>query len=130
MENRKMLRSHLLYFLKIHDRSSGELIGHLIDLTLNGIQLISEQKLDVDRYLMLRMALPTELKESKEIIFDAKCVWSKRDVNPNYFAAGLKVTNLYWDDVQSIRELIATFGVESDAPRNTQQSSAHSNEKI
>ena len=36
-ENRRMKRWHVIYYLRIFDQDKGSLLGHLIDITTEGI---------------------------------------------------------------------------------------------
>ncbi len=40
---RQLKRVHLIYYLRIFDNNSGNNIGHLVDITTQGIMMISEK---------------------------------------------------------------------------------------
>ena len=54
---RKAPRRHLIYYLRVYDRASGQQLGHLVDLTTEGVMLVSEEKLEKGVH-SLRMDLP------------------------------------------------------------------------
>jgi hypothetical protein len=59
--HRSLKRRHLIYYLRVFDRSSGKLVGHLVDVTTQGMMLISEAPLPDEAEFELRMDLPPGL---------------------------------------------------------------------
>jgi hypothetical protein len=41
-EKRKLKRRQLIYYLRVLDRDSGALVGRLVDITTEGVMLLSE----------------------------------------------------------------------------------------
>jgi len=56
------------------------------------------------------MTLPRELKASREIVFSAQSIWSKKDVNPDFYATGFKIDNITAADIQIMDILVDQFG--------------------
>ena len=54
-EKRKLNRRHLIYYLRVFDRDTSILIGHLVDITAEGIMLISEDPIETDNIFQLKM---------------------------------------------------------------------------
>ena len=42
-DKRQLKRVHLIYYLRIFDNDAGTAIGHLVDITTQGIMIISEE---------------------------------------------------------------------------------------
>lgn len=110
LEKRKLKRRHLIYYLRVFNRINHDLLGHLVDLTPEGIMIISENPLPVDVDYQLHMTLPEEIMGKDTIDFEAHTVWSRRDVDPSFFGTGFRVTNLAREDEALIAELIQDFG--------------------
>ena len=110
MTERKFKRRHLIYYLRVYDRSTGVLIGHLADITTDGIMLVSEAPIKTDKDFKFKMTLPAELEGSRDITFDASSIWSHKDVNPDFYATGFKIDNIERKDIELIEILIDTFG--------------------
>ncbi len=109
-EKRKLKRRHLIYYLRVFDRESSKLIGHLIDISPQGIMIMSEEPLEVNKLFKLRMDLPVDVFEKTEIEFDAESRWTKKDINPEFYDTGFAIMNLSYTDGRLIEKLIDDYG--------------------
>ena len=109
MEKRRHKRLQLIYYLRVFDRKSGQLMGHMVDITAEGIMLLSDQPIKNKTVFELAMVLPPSVGEKKRIAFDAMSVWSRRDVNPDFYDTGLKFINITPEDAMVIRQLTDDF---------------------
>jgi len=110
MSKRKMKRRHLIYYLRVYDKKTEALIGHLADITTDGIMIMSESPVQTGVDFSFRMTLPAEIEGNKEICFEASSIWSKKDVNPDFYASGFKISNIDLKDSALIEELIVSYG--------------------
>jgi hypothetical protein len=110
LERRKLKRRHLIYYLRVFNRLNDALVGHLVDITTEGVMLISEEPIEIDKDFTFRMALPTGMWGKDDIEFDAQSVWCKRDINPLFFVTGFKLSNIPAELVAIIESLIENFG--------------------
>jgi c-di-GMP-binding flagellar brake protein YcgR len=108
-EKRKLQRRKLIYYLQVLNRQNDELLGRLVDITTEGLMLISDQPIPTPKVFPLKMLLPAQNKPSREIRCDAKAVWSKRDVNPDLYATGFQFVDVSPRDVQSIENLVQDY---------------------
>ena len=70
-EKRAIARRHLVFYLRVFEDSTGKILGHLADISTNGIMLVSEKKIPVDRDYRLRIRLPKEVSGREELTFSA-----------------------------------------------------------
>lgn len=105
-ENRRLKRRHLLYYLKITDRKKNRIVGHLVDITAEGMKLMMKKPIEPGETHMLRMSLPSEIVGKKSIAIDAKGVWCGKSVNPDYYDAGFQLTNIKASTLGIIHHLI------------------------
>ena len=110
MEDRKLLRRHLVYYLRVFDSDTDELIGSVVDITTDGLKLISDHEFDLDRFYNARITIPEETRVSKEIKFKIRSIWSAKDINPDFFVAGFHAEELADDIKTKILCLINEFG--------------------
>ncbi len=108
-EKRKAKRRHIIYYLRVFDRKTDQLIGQMVDITTNGMKLVSKSAIEPETSLELRMVLPEEIDNQTEILFDAKSLWCKRDINPNFFSVGFEFIRISPEDVNIIKNLIYEF---------------------
>jgi len=109
MERRKLQRRQLIYYLRVFDQDTGELLGHLVDITTEGVMLISEAPLRTNQVFHLKMRLPEQMSGSKEIAFDAVSKWSKKDINPDFYDTGFQFVDIRAEDKEFIEDLIYEF---------------------
>jgi hypothetical protein len=110
MYTRKLKRRHLIYYLRVYDAVTNTLLGHLADISTDGIMIVSENPIAADQELMLKMIMPQELEGTRELTFQAKSIWSKKDINPDFFANGFKLNDIHSSDAELIGYLIDEFG--------------------
>ena len=109
-QERKLKRRHLIYYLRVYNRLNGELLGHLADITTHGIMIMSDKSIDVDKSFQLEMTLPEEVTGNRKIIFRAKSLWIKKDVNPDFYDTGFEIEDIAEDDIALVKVLIDQFG--------------------
>ena len=107
---RKMKRRHLIYYLRVFDRQTKEMLGHMVDVTPEGIMLISEKPIEVNKDFQLRMDLPMEIWGMEHLDFEARSLWGKRDVNPDFLNTGFELKDTDWKMVEAIERLISQYG--------------------
>jgi hypothetical protein len=110
---RRLKRRHLFFYLRVFDKENGDLIGQVIDVTTEGMQLISEFELEKNKKYLCEMTLPNLKKDSEsfKIIFNAKCLWSKKDSNPNFFLSGYKIKDISNQNLLLLMNLIQNFSL-------------------
>jgi PilZ domain len=107
---RKVKRIHLVYYLLVFDKKTDQLMGHVVDITTGGMKLMSKEPFKPGSVYQFRMALPDEIGSSKEIVFEAKSVWSKTNLFSDFYGTGFTFEKIADEDVAVIRELIDKFG--------------------
>jgi hypothetical protein len=110
MYSRKIKRRHLIYYLRVYDAAKGQLVGHIADISTDGIMIISESSIPPNTDFKLKMIMPNETAGNKELIFQATSLWSKKDVNPDFYANGFKLHDLNSSNAELIEYLIDAFG--------------------
>lgn len=109
-EKRKLKRRHLIYYLRTYDRTTQALLGHLVDITPEGIMLISEKALAVGENYSMRISLPEDIFGKNEIDFEAHSQWCRRDINPDFFDTGFELIELTQADREIIEHMIDNYG--------------------
>jgi hypothetical protein len=112
-DKRQLKRVHLIYYLRIFDSNTGANVGHLVDITTQGIMMISEEKVPVGADSSFRMQLPTTITGREEIQFNARCLWCKKDFNPDFYVSGYQIKEISPQEVKTITALINAYGFKS-----------------
>jgi len=107
---RRRRRRHLFYYLKVFDAQTGKLLGHLVDVTQEGLMLLADQPLDIGTPFRLRLQLPDELNGHADMVVEARSVWCRRDVNPDYFGIGFSLMAVGRSSRSILESMIYKFG--------------------
>ena len=106
MEKRKLKRRQLIYYLRVVERATGVLVGRLVDITTEGIMLVSGEALPTGREYDLKLEPPGGDDLGGAVYFKAKSMWTHPDANPEFFDTGFQFITVSPDDVKQIQQLI------------------------
>jgi len=109
-DRRKLKRRHVIFYSRVFNRNTGALLGHLMDITVEGLMLISETPIETGILYHLRMDLPEDVMAKAFLRFDVHCLWCKPDINPAFYNAGFKVLNMAQEDIDLIENMIDEYG--------------------
>ena len=112
-DKRQLKRVHLIYYLRIFDTKSGKIVGHLVDITVQGIMMISEEPVATGKDYSYKMKLPGIIHGRDEIEFSAHCLWCKKDINPDFYVSGYSIKTVSSQDLKTIVSLINAYGFKS-----------------
>ena len=113
---REHQRVYLTFYLRVFEEDT--FIGFLIDISQDGIMLMSEDLLSEGKFYQLTMKLPSSLdwknKKDKDrhVKFTAQCKWSKHDeVDKEFYLSGFEFTELHEEDNSLIRKIIEEYRI-------------------
>ena len=112
-EKRRIKRKHLIYYLRVFDINTDQVIGHLVDITTEGFMIMSEEPLEINTIYQLRIDLPEEILGSRQITFEAKSIRCEKDVNPDFYNTGFLFKNINPNYFLTISQLVDQFGFEN-----------------
>ena len=106
-ENQRVMRRHyLIYYLRVFDRDTGAVIGHLVDITQKGIMIIRDAPMKVGEVMKLRLRWRSSVGRLQVVDFEGECRWCRPDVNPDFYGAGFAISAASEEHVKAILELI------------------------
>ena len=112
-EKRVIKRHQLRYYLKVYNRKTGKPIGYIVNISTEGMRLVSHIPLLTHSVFQFRIKLPREIEGERNIDFDALSCWCRPDVSPDCFDTGFKLIDApksLLDLVESLTQYF-TFGV-------------------
>ena len=109
-EYRKQIRKHVIYFSEIHDKANPLFSAHLVDISKEGIMVITGEEIETNKRFQLEIILPEEVDGRDKINCMAISKWCKKDINPDYYATGFEVEGLDIIDSELIEFLIYEYG--------------------
>ena len=93
-ENRTVERRHLVFYLRVFDQHSREIIGHLTDISTAGLMLVSEREIKKDAVYDVRLILPKEVSGRTELQLKIQCIWCRPDPLPEFHVAGFEFVEI------------------------------------
>lgn len=113
--SRTQQRHPLIFYLKVHDRRSGEPLGFLGDINQEGMLVVSEKPLAVGECFDVSLDIGSRDESSRpsRLRCKARSVWSKTDINPDYYATGFRFEDVPLPTMRAIRELIDDIGFDA-----------------
>ena len=107
--DRRIERHQLTCFLQVFNRITDKPIGFLGNVSQDGLMLISQLPMMVGVDFELRLKLPEADGSFRPIDITASCLWSREDINPQYYDSGFSVLEASEDYKQLISALLHYF---------------------
>lgn len=109
LNERKHQRHRPVIYLKVFDRDTGGLIGHVVDIAEQGMMLVTEAPLETGRHLHLQFHPPGDWDTEEAICFEAEVRWSRPEANPDLHDVGLVVISQTAQFRQAVERLISGY---------------------
>jgi hypothetical protein len=107
-ERRSFRRRHHFYYSRVFDESTKKMAGRLVDLTTEGMKIISEEPIESKKTFKFKLVLPKSIEGKKTLTIEAKSRWSKQASNPDLYDSGFELVNITAKKDRTIRQLIQT----------------------
>ncbi len=113
-ENKRDLKRHyLMFYLRVFNRDTGEVLGHLVDITTKGVMIMRETPVETGKEYNLRLRWRDAADKLQIADFSGVCRWCHPDVNPDFYGAGFAITIADESHVKAIHSLIEDLGMPS-----------------
>ncbi len=110
-ERRRASRKKFGYYMPVLENETGRLVGHLVDISPDGLQLETSTPLSVGEELSLYIELTPEVSDRLFLFFSARTKWVQPDeIMPNFYHVGFEITHIEPDAHQTYLRLIETYG--------------------
>ena len=104
-ELRKYQRKQMKDYLMVSDLESGELIGRVLNITTEGIMILSENSIPTKKIFKCSMRLPDVIEGKREIEFELLSCWSQENQRLEMYQAGFK----FLDQSQLLQNILRTL---------------------
>ncbi len=115
-ERREYERYSLDHYLRVIDAETNKQLGDVVDISLGGIRLLSNEALPKGQTLRLRFEIAMGAEYQAEVLFAARTVWCRNDIDPGFYTSGLKYDNLSPQAKASLQNLIRLLTESIDQP--------------
>lgn len=113
VEPRSIERHELGKPILIIDTLSGESIGSLVNITVNGILAICSQPMDVNRVYEVELQLPSKMDGQDSIAVTIDCLWVKQGQSQELNWAGCAIIDAGPFTTNGIESLIKAYSIGS-----------------
>lgn len=110
-DRRKEPRKKLMAFTPVYEKSNGVLLGYIRDLTLNGVLVIGEKKLEVNTRKSLSIELPGGLTgiDDSHLVISTRVARCEDDESTNTYKIGFEFTDIQPEQVKIIEALLKRY---------------------
>ena len=105
----------MIRYLTAIDGDTGDIIGRVVNISRDGIMLVSGRYIEAGVVYHLRLALPAEATGCGDIAFDARSIWCKVNAQNSLFDTGFELLDVTQQDVAAIESLIEAYGSIAEA---------------
>lgn len=110
-ERRRLKRKYLAFFTRVFDEKNGELLGHLADITADGMMIISTHALPTEQTFKMSMDLPEYVFGKDHLTFKGNSIWCSPDIDPTFWNIGFKFVDVKAETVAIIDQIIQEYGI-------------------
>lgn len=110
---RRLRRHHLIFYLKVFDRDSGDQLGFLGDITVEGMMVMSKSPIELEQEFEIEIRSQSEGMDTPVVACRARSLWCHTDVNPDYHATGFRFERISAEGENAVRGLIREIGFDA-----------------
>lgn len=106
---RRLERKRLTQAIPVHDVINGGLFGELVNITSEGLMIMTDREIETQAIFQLSLELPEPLLGSAQLLLGADCLWCRRAENFTRYWAGFQVIDASDLAMQQIDTLIDLY---------------------
>ncbi len=111
MERRKRDRRGFSEYMRLMNENTGELVGHLADISHEGFRLESKRPIPLNSDYAFRIELPSDIAQKPYMVFIARSKWCQPDrIDPTLYDAGFQIVDMNPGDADAFRALFEKYG--------------------
>jgi hypothetical protein len=113
-ERRRANRHQLLFNARVHDADNDSVIGHLSNLSEDGLMVVTEKPLPMGRTYRVRIPLPVAFNGLAELTTETTVAWTEPATHPAYHRNGLRALSLDADQRHVLTRLVEDYDLRID----------------
>jgi c-di-GMP-binding flagellar brake protein YcgR len=87
-------RKNTPHLVRVINDDTGKTVGRVVDITADGMMLVTKDKIIVGQHYNFRIVLPVMVHHRTDVTLEARAVWINADSNSEYSKCGFKFINL------------------------------------
>jgi hypothetical protein len=115
-ERRKTKRRSISYYMRITDVGGNQIIGHLADITLQGLKMDSQNAIPVHKDFRLRIYTTADVSDKDYIEFMASTRWCQTDpLEPGLFDIGFEIIRIDPHDAEIVQRIVDKYSARENS---------------
>jgi hypothetical protein len=111
MERRNKDRRDFSYYMRVMNENTGELVGHMADISLGGFRLESQKPISKNTEYPLRIELSSDISDKPFIVFIASSKWCQPHfIDTTLYNVGFQIVNMNSEDRKSFNKIYDLYG--------------------
>ncbi len=90
-DQRSEHRTHLVYYLRVFDRNSRALFGHVVDISPRGMLITSDKPMNASTRYRLALEDVSTIDHLATLDVEAECRWCQEDSPGGLYDAGFQL---------------------------------------
>ena len=112
-ERRKLDRRYFSNYMRVMSEHTGELIGHLADISTGGFKLESKTPINENVEFLMRMDLTSEVSDKDHFVFVARSRWRQRHpIDPTLYNVGFQIIEIAPEDLEIFIRIFEKYGTQ------------------
>lgn len=114
-ERRKLDRRDFSQYMRIMNEQTGELIGHLSDLSVGGFKIESKKPIVPNLEFLMRLDLTGDISAKDYMVFVARSRWCEKDkMDPTLYDVGFQLVEINPGDLVAFKRMFENYGAKKN----------------
>ncbi|MCJ7434363.1 MAG: PilZ domain-containing protein [Anaerolineales bacterium] len=110
-ERRKLNRREFSDYLRLMNENTGELVGHLSDISTGGFKMESKNPISANLDFLLRMDNISAVADKDHLVFSARSRWCRPDsTDPALYNVGFQLIDIAPEDIEIFFRIFEKYG--------------------
>ena len=119
-ERRHLDRRQFSYYMRVMDENTGQLLGHLTDISASGFKLDCQKAVPINTRYVLHLDLNSDVATKQFMIFSATSRWCQTDrFDPTSFNVGFQILEMSPGDMDVFVRMFEKYGSSSKSTDNS-----------
>lgn len=107
--NRRLERKELNATIGVRNVITNDVIGELVNLTIEGLMIISDREMDTNSIFQFQLLLPEAINGSDTLDIGVDCLWCRGAENFDRYWSGYQIIDASPEAVAAIETLLTQY---------------------
>jgi hypothetical protein len=95
--------------LPVFEQGSYRQLGELLDLSIEGLRMITNREVNKDDIICCRVKLPRTIFQQEYLSLDARCMWCRRGPDDGRYESGHRINRISTRDAAIVLHLLIHY---------------------